>query len=82
MAIVLYHSLPERRQTEWTRVIAFAAGIGVHIAISSIDDLLELLGAEPMSPWVSAACMVLDVVLTVVFYRITVKLLKEKYALN
>ena len=82
MAIVLYHSLPERRRTEWSRVLAFAVGIGVHIAICSIDDMLELLGAEQADLWVPAICMVLDVVLTVVFYRITVKLLKDKYALN
>lgn len=80
--VVIYNSLPEVRRKEGAKLITFLIAGAIHVALGSMDKLLELLGAGQTDLWVPAVCMVLDVVLTVVFYRITVKLLKEKYALN
>lgn len=82
MAVVLYNSLLKKRKKGSTKVLIFAIAGVVHFGIISLDKLLGLLGAEPTAIWIPAVCIVLDIFLTVVFYRITVKLLKEKYALN
>ena len=82
MAVVIYNSLPQRRRTDWTKVFAFVIGGAIHFAISSLGGLMEFLGAEPSALWVPAICAVFDMVLTVLFYRITVSRLKERYALS
>ena len=80
--VVIYNSLPEVRRKEGAKLITFLIAGVIHVALGSMDNLLELLGAEQADLWVPAVCILFDIVLTVVFYRITVKLLKEKYALN
>lgn len=80
--VVIYNSLPEVRRKEGAKLITFLIAGVIHVALGSMDNLLELLGAEQADLWVPAACILFDIVLTVVFYRVTVKLLKEKYALN
>lgn len=80
--VVIYNSLPEVRRKEGAKLITFLIAGVIHVALGSMDKLLELLGAEQADLWVPAVCILFDIVLTVVFYRITVKLLKEKYALN
>ena len=82
MAIVLYNSRPAGKRGDWSRVAAFVIGGAVHVAISSIDDLLHFLGAPMTSLWVPVLCMAIDIVLTVVFYRVTVRKLYTCYALN
>ena len=80
--VVIYNSLPEVRRKEGAKLITFLIAGAIHVALGSMDKLLKLLGAEQTDLWVPAVCILFDIVLTVVFYRITVKLLKEKYALN
>lgn len=80
--VVIYNSLPEVRRKEGAKLITFLIAGVIHVALGSMDNLLELLGAEQADLWVPAVCILFDIVLTVVFYRITVKLLKDKYALN
>ena len=82
MAVVIYNSLAPKRRNEWTRVLAFVIAGAGHIAISSLDDILRLAGLEATALLIPAACILFDIVLTVVFYRITVNKLETRYALS
>ncbi|MGN1334467.1 MAG: hypothetical protein ACI4U1_05060 [Anaerovoracaceae bacterium] len=82
MAVVIYNSFAPKRRNEWTRVLAFVIAGAGHIAISSLDDILRLAGLEANALLIPAACIALDIMLTVLFYRITVNKLETKYALS
>lgn len=82
MVIVLYNSFPQRRRTRSIKVLAFVIAGAAHLAVENFDNLMELIGAEQAALWIPAVCIVLDIFLIVVFYRITVKKLKTKYSLN
>lgn len=82
MAVVIYNSLAPKRRNEWTRVLAFVIAGAGHIAISSLDDIVRLAGLEATALLIPAVCILFDIVLTVVFYRITVNKLETRYALS
>lgn len=82
MVIALYNSFPQRHRTRSIKVLAFVIAGAAYIALENFDNLMKLIGAEQADLWIPAICIALDIFLTVMFYRITVKKLKTKYALN